>query len=417
MLLPYLLVPAGGLLIGFVTAPGRHVDEGVEGASAAHGPLMSPRMREALTAVPPMTPEQLLEEARRLVETPDKKSRRATLDETIADWTDAEVVAALEIAAAEPDVLLEQDSLAGDLLRSFSKRDPEKAMEWALAQPLLVRRKFAGHVLSALLPDRAGEAWTMAKEHPNIFGGKVPTNVVRALVTTSAKQGAAEFVSSLKELMADGSAPFMEFPKDFGEGFEFAAVLGSPDFAPLASHKLRDSMIQAWMRNDRNAAFKWVLENDGAGRLDTLRDPQWTYAELTGHVKWMAGKVDTLPEEQWRKFLQFSEYSLINREGHAQLWLDSLQQPTLREAFRDAAAGGIFVGGTVPMERGLKALESLPDGEARLGRLETLAKDFRGYRSRADAGSEVILRKKLQQWGADPTRANAIVSGLYPSQP
>ncbi|MBX3743650.1 MAG: hypothetical protein KF712_21875 [Akkermansiaceae bacterium] len=363
-----------------------------------------------------MTPGQLLAEARRLVEAPDRKSRRTTLDETIADWTDAEVVAALEQAAREPDLLLEQDSLAGDLLRSFSKRDPEKAMKWALEQPLLVRRKFAGHVLSALLPGRANEALAMAKAHPDVFEGKVPTNVVRALVTTSAKQGAGAFVSSLKELMADGSAPFMEFPKEFGEGFDFAAVLDSPDFAPLASHKLRDSMIQAWMRNDRDAAFEWVLENDGAGRLDTLRDPQWTYAELTGHVKWMAGKVDTLPEEQWRKFLQFSEYSLVHREGHAQLWLDSLQQPALREAFRDVATGGIFVGGTVPMERGLKALESLPDGEARLSRLETLAKNFKGYRSRADAGSLFLLRGKLEHWGADAARADGIVERLYPSQ-
>ncbi|RYD31886.1 MAG: hypothetical protein EOP87_13860, partial [Verrucomicrobiaceae bacterium] len=201
----------------------------------------------------PMTAEQLLEEARRLVDAPGKKSRRATLDGTIADWTDAEVVAALEQAAREPDVLLEQDSMAGDLLRSFSKRDPEKAMKWALQQPLLVRRKFAGHVLSALLPERYDEALAMAKAHPDIFDGKVPTNVVRAAVTGSAKRGAAAFVSRLRQLMADGSAPFMEFPDDVGRGFDFAAALDSPDFVPLASHKLKDSMIRAWMRDDRDA--------------------------------------------------------------------------------------------------------------------------------------------------------------------
>ena len=365
-------------------------------------------MRNARATPPPMTPNQLLAEARRLVETPGK-SRRTTLDETIADWTDAEVIAALEQAAREPDLLLEQDSFAGDLMRAFSKRNPENAMRWALDQPLLVKRKFAGLVLSALLPTRADEALALARTHPDIFEGKVPTNVVRALVTSSAQQGAEAFVSRLKDLMADGSAPFMEFPKDVPKGFDFAAALDSPDFKPLVSQKLKSSMLNAWMAENRDAAFQWVLENDGARRLDQLRDSRWSHAELTGHVRWMAEKVEAMPEEQWKEVILANRSSFITNQGHASLWLESLHDPTVKEAFRNAAAGGIFFGNRNTMEVGLKALDGLQDDQARIGRLEELSLDFSGFRMPPDADAETLLREKLEQWGADPQRSDAII--------
>ncbi|WAC19008.1 hypothetical protein OVA24_17400 [Luteolibacter sp. SL250] len=416
--LPYLLLPAGGLLAGWATAPAGNAGGGKDaGGAAAREIPVSPRMREARAAGAPMTPDQLLAEARRLADAPAKKSRRTTLDETISGWTDAEVVAALEQAAREPDLLLEQDSMAGDLLRSFSKRDPEKAMRWALEQPLLVRRKFAGHVLSALLPGRYDEALAMAKAHPDLFDGKVPTNVVRAAVTGSARQGAAAFVSRLRQLMEDGSAPFMEFPDDVGKGFDFAAALDSPDFAPLASHKLRDSMIHAWVRDERDAAFRWVLEKDGPGRLGNLLDIRRSHAELTGQVNWMAGKLEALPQEEWQTFLDSTSHSLHHREGHAQLWLEALREPVVRESFRDVAVSAIFSGGPTLMERGLKALDGLPDGEARIRRLETLVQEHTGYRSRPDPSSAAMLRGKLEQWGADPARADAIIGRMNPQEP
>ena len=413
---PYLLLPAAGLLIGWATAPKDRAEDGKTGDTTTQEARLSPRMRNARASTPPMTPDQLLAEARRLVETPNK-SRRTTLDETIADWTDEEVIAALELAAKEPDLLLEQDSFAGDLMRAFSKRNPQTAMKWALDQPLLVKRKFAGLVLSALLPTRAEEAYALARTHPDIFEGKVPTNVVRALVTSSAQQGAEVFVASLKDLMADGSAPFMEFPKEVPEGFDFAAAMDSPDFKPLVSQKLKSSMLSAWMAEDRDAAFQWVLENDGARKLDQLRDSRWSYAELKGHVRWMAEKVEAMPEEQWRDVVLSSRISFNNTQGHANLWLESLRDPTKKEAFRDAAAGGIFYGHQNSVEVGLKALDGLPDAPARIDRLEALSQSFSGIRIPPNADAEKLLREKLEQWGADPQRTETIIGNVHKGRP
>jgi len=412
---PYLLLPVAGLLIGWATAPGDRAENGKTDGTAAHEATLSPRMRNARAATPPMTPDQLLAEARRLVETPGK-SRRTTLDEEIADWTDAQVIAALEQAAREPDLLLEQDSFAGDLMRAFSKRNPETAMRWALDQPLLVKRKFAGLVLSALLPTRADEALALARTHPDIFEGKVPTNVVRALVTSSAQQGAEAFVSRLKDLMADGSAPFMEFPKDVPKGFDFAAALDSPDFKPLVSQKLKSSMLHAWMSENRDAAFQWVLENDGARQLDDLRDSRWSHAELAGHVRWMAEKVEAMPEEQWKEVVLSHRGSFRSDQGHSGLWLESLRDPTVKEAFRDAAAGGIFFGQRNTMEVGLKALDGLPDDQARIERLEKLTQEFPGFRTQPEPAAEAMLREKMKQWGADQQRTDAMVEHLRNSQ-
>ena len=150
----------------------------------------------------------------------------------------------------------------------------------------------------------------------------------------------------------------------------------------------------------------------GARHVGRLRDTRWSHAELTGHVRWMAEKVDTMPKEQWQEILAAHRSSFLSNPGHASLWLESLREPAVREAFRDAAADGIFFGGTNTMEVGLKALDSLPDDRARIDRLEKLTQEFSGYRGQRDASAEMTLRGKLEQWGADPQRAETIVENL-----
>lgn len=401
--LPYLAYPVAGLLVGWISAP---VAPAPEDASRH-------RTRETRPATPAREKDDLLNKARLADAREEKDASR--ISRQVADWTEEEIRSALDEAMLDPEMQLRHRSIATDLMREFAKRNPEQAFEWATKQPVAIRGRFADLALTGLLPERLDEAIAIAKAHPGLFNGMVPNFIVTASLTAASTQGTAAFISRLQELREDEPRNRPGLPADIAPDFDFAAVLRSPDFEVLGLASMRKSMIRAWAEQDREAAFHWVLQQDGPGAIMNLRKETWNapHAQNVDMIRWMVGKVETLPAEQQAEFLK-AHLDHVSLDGtNATVWIESAKTPELQDAFRAAAVRGASSGHEISLERGLKAAATLADPEARFVLLETLEPVFPGYRPQPEPAAEKLLRTKLAEWGATPSRVDAIVKHLH----
>jgi hypothetical protein len=418
--LPYLAYPALGLLAGWASTamlPPTKKDTAKSTTSATpSSPAATAAPREPRDAsAPPMTADELLAEARRIVEGPDE----SVIARYLTDWTDAEIHAALNEAATDPEAMLRHDSMATGLLRELARRDPERAMRWALGQSAIMRQRFATIALSGWLPDREDDAIAMVKQHPDVFGGQLPPQILQACIASASAKGTAAFVARIRELMALGPGQHIDFNVRLDPDFDFAGLLDSPDFAKLGVESMKDSMLKAWATRDREAAFQWVFAEGGPTAIFQLQKPHWqaNFAQSSDMIRWMVGKAESFTPEQQAEFLKAQAAHVQQRPDHATVWIQAAKNPQMRDAFRNVAAMGIFQWTEESVERGLKAVATLDDPAARLAMLESIAHGTEPDLSPLQPAVQQLLQTKLAEWGADPARAKAIIERLHPPHP
>lgn len=419
--LPFLLYPALGLAAGWASVrwTGSGKDRDAKGP-AAPSVSSSAAHREGRDRPAPPTTEQLLEIARQQVEV-GRASISDSSDKPIGDWTDEELLTALESAVKSPEALLDSSSLASKLLAEYTKRDPDRALEWVMNLPPLLRQKFVGRVLAAWPPQRVDDALAIVKGNPEIFGRVVPMSLVWSAIINSAPGGPEAVLDRLRKLTDDGFNRLVTFPKNIPPGFDYAGLLGSPEFNALQLNYMRSSMIQLWAKEDREAAFQWLTKSGGLEAMFQLKPESWetTPEKSVELTRWMAGKMNELPMDQQLALAKESSNRLVQSDGDALTWIDSLKTPEVQDAFRSAAARGVFHENEDYVDRGLQALATLPDGERRLRALETLVQDKSGnnYRSNPKPSAEKLLRSRLTDWGAEPARIDAILLGIRKDDP
>lgn len=395
----FLIYPVIGMLIGWMSGP-------VPESAPAPAPSTS-RVREPRTGAPAPGTADLLQATRPRVGT-FGEAPSSGISALIANWTDEEILTALEEAAKLPDTLRRYDSIAAVLLEEYTRRDPDRALAWAMGQPPILSRRFAQTVIATWPPDRVEDAIAFVRKNPELFGNKLPVNLIYASFAQAAEQGPAALISRMAELKEDGIPPYTSYSFDFPVGFDFATLLGSSDLQSLNLPNIQNAFLRAWLKQDREGAFDWVLRNSGPAALIKLGPSQ--FRGNGEHPQWLVGKLETLTPGQRAAFFEANSSNFLQPGWNSVAWINSAKQPEMKDALRSVAAQGIFIGLDSYVDRGLQALSTLPDGESRLRALETM--EPIGDRTPLQAGAAKILRQHLAEWGADAARTDAIISRL-----
>lgn len=422
--LPYFLYPAIGLLAGWGWGEMHSVkherrENSAESVTAAGA---------AKSARDVLARKEIFSEARKEVKAKElaKSSYIGDLNELVKDWSDEEILAVLNEAALRPDAILRYDSIARSLLGIFTKRDTQRAFEWVLAQPDIAQQKYASFLLIGFEPDRFDEALAMVKQHPDLFnqsdgfGSKLPHKLMADGMTDGMNHGPEAFVSRLKEFIELGADHWaLGYATSVPDGFDFEAVLTSPDFKNLNLKSTQKFLLSNWAAQDREAAFQWLIQHQGIGEINSLNRTWWDQAtpEGVGFIQWAVAKVESSTPEQREAFLAKTSQDLLSGRVDFNTWIDAAKEPEFKESLRALGVKGIIGGQNSDVESGLSALETYPGLESRLSALEAFAMEPGSGKRMSFPDWEKLIRDRLTEWGADSTRVDGIVKGLKNGNP
>jgi hypothetical protein len=410
--LSFLLYPALGLLAGWASVTGMSKGRETEKKTAA---ASSGRDREARDARPAMQPGAMFFRLREQLEE-GKDITSSSIVPLLEGWTDEEMRKALDEAVKEPDALLRYSSMAGLLFREYAKRDMHAAMDWMLGQTEVLKIKFAPMWSAAQPDDRALEVLDFYRHHRDFFPGFIAASFItgRAAQQVSA-QGPAAVAELLKRSVDDGTMPNNGIIIKFPERFDFAGLLSSPDFQALGLSGMEWSIMQAWKKQDREGAFSWEMEKNGVKGLATAYRP---FGQSPDETRWFVGKLSGLTLQQQDDYFDNAVWTLTSRDMNYKEWTEGAA-PSVREKIIATGAKALFLSQEDRTDLALRAIETLPDVEARLRLLETQDPP-------SSLNPRVIvpmpekeaanLLAALARWGVDTPRAEAIVK-RYTSLP
>ncbi|MBX3739791.1 MAG: hypothetical protein KF712_02280 [Akkermansiaceae bacterium] len=395
----FLVYPVIGMLIGWMSAP---VPE------SAPAPSPSPsRIREPRAGGPAPTTADLLQATRQRVGFSGAASSTG-IGAHIANWTDEEILTALEEAAKMPETLRRFDSIAAALLAEYARRDADRALVWALAQPPVLSPRFVNTVMAAWPPDRVDEGIAFVRKNPDLFHTKLPINLIYASVAEASRQGPEALISRIAELKEDGIPNYASYSFDFPAGFDFAALLGSTDLRGMNLPNIESAFLREWLKQDRDGAFDWVLRNSGPAVLIKLGPSR--FRDNEEHPRWIVGKLESLTPGHRAAFFEANSSNFRQPGWNSVAWIEAASLPEVKDTLRSAVAQGIFLGMDSYVDRGLQALSTLPDDESKLRALETM--EPTGDRTPLQPGAVEILRRQLAEWGADAARTDAIIARM-----
>lgn len=404
----FILYPALGLLAGWASIAAGWGGKPRAEAEVSHG------RREARRSTPPWEAEDFFKAARK--KTGERMGGGATaITDLTATWTDAEIRTALEAAMQDPDAMVRFNGLAGLLFREYLRRDLDAALEWMLGQPPLHQKRFGTMLGQAWPESRAMEGLDFLRRHPELSGDTyTPMSMLSKAMGAVSAQGPEAVVALLEKLQAEGWNLNFGFTTNYAPGFDFAGLLGSEDFKKLGV--MKNAMIYTWSRSDRDAAFAWVLGNDKPESLGVMA--RGGYGVPGDTMRWFVGKMEGLTPEQRAEVLD-TGIQMYSQGVDAKAWMDAAGTPAVREEIRTAAARGVFVGHRAQVAKAVEAIEGLPEVEARLRLLETMEPppQIRSYPRPLAPEGENLLRGKLEQWGVEKTRTEAILNRFKQTQP
>jgi hypothetical protein len=404
--LPFVLYPVLGLLVGWMSV---EVDKG-SGNGGGDSTVGDPtRWKRSQREAPP-TRDEMVAVARRLVGTLASTADTA-ISAHIDDWTDAEILTALDEALKDPETTLSYNSMAAMLLREYVKRSPEGALEWLTRQTPMYQVHFVEGILDSFPLEKTDAALAFVKAHPALFGRNLPPNLVFRSITAASTKGPQGVVAALRSMMNYGVSRSYSTPVDFPAGFDFAGLLDDPEFKSMNLRMMRESIMREWGKEDREGACQWSMERKGAGGLMDIVRP---FGASPDDIRWAMGKVDSFSPQQRDDFLNRASHQLAAPSGNAVAWIGASQSPEVRDAIRSVCTRIMLTGSANYVGNGLKVLETLPDPEARIAALDELGMDGKKPfgRGRLEIRSEELIRERLAGWGADAERADAIISRL-----
>ncbi|WAC19896.1 hypothetical protein OVA24_00705 [Luteolibacter sp. SL250] len=330
----------------------------------------------------------------------------------MSDWTDAEVLAVLDATTDDLDSLLAGGGgLRGEIFREYLRRDFDAGLAWFSTQDNRWQPQLSWY-LAERWPDGRGEdLLRFLNKHPDITSRRDTKAILTKHISAAAAGGVGPFRATLERLGQEGLLDhFMRAGFTPPEGFSFAEFLGGPPITGLPLY-FRDEMMRSWFKADRDAAFAWTLEQNGAAGLMVTLSPTQDVNRET--ARWLGSKMDGLSTEQRAAFLDAFENKTHRITVTDRLTLmDGADDPQVREEIRTRIAQGMFTG---RLSEGLGPVEDIAEPEERLRFLETLEQSPRTLRTHArgfKAADRETLRGKLRDWGAGPARVEAIITHL-----
>lgn len=341
---------------------------------------------------------------------------------------------ALDKAVKEQEAFLSEKSIATALLAEFAKRDPQKAMEWALGQQAVLHEKFAWVVVNSYLPDRVDEAIVLLEKHRQLLGYGPHGEILEAQLTNAAQLGANALVAELINMRQHWKGCWhFQYTAELPVGFDFTAMLESPDFKKLTSYLnqglifssqsepgasgmkypgdvFENSMMRRWVEMDPDSAIRWLLENRSPDRLLTFISEytQSGYLEQVSFVRTLDRELYRLTAEQKTNLADSIRTNGMNPDD-SKLWIQLTDDAEIKNAILDFSVNHFFARVNSYGERELNVLESLPDVEERLRLLEGVDLTMVDERRRMDSEVSQEIRARLLSWGAEESRVESIM--------
>lgn len=335
------------------------------------------------------------------------------LKEKLRDWTDHEVIDALNASLTDPEVMLRSgagDGLATQLWAEWMRRDFDAAIAWFDSiKSLTVRLSVIGDIPNLWPPDRMEEGIRFVLDHREMGIDGTFRQIFASAIGERAGQGVESLESLLKMMREEKIKFYLSLPIPFPNNFDFKKLVAGDEFRKMWDRGEATMVIRGWSERDRDSAFDWLLENHGQEKLAMLVPGKDHYQD---HERWLGSRIAALDAAERDAYF----------ESHRLTWLgwgaDSLvkfsegvEDPVFLDKLRTLGVQSIYGGGT---HKVMPMLEAMADPESRIQLLESVpwpGEESRGYLNHPfNEVDEALLREKLAAWDASPERIDAIIT-------
>lgn len=344
-----------------------------------------------------------------------EEAQKHPLGAELANWTDAEIEAALNESLSNPEWLLTNSptsKVAFELLGEWMKRDFDGAYAWTIGiQEGKAKYQLISFLAEQWPPDRAVEGFTLLQIYPELIQPKYRKSFINAELEAKAAQGGAKAVAATLDLMRAESLLGRSY------GFEGLRLPADFDFTELsATQSFKKSwgsaeftdLFDQWVSAHSEDAFAWVYEEYGpAGFADiSQKSKSDSLFNLLGE------EFESWEDADRESFLSAS----IQKQG---LRMDALiasmvttvTDPMVADEIRTMGIQGIFHGQAAKM---LPLLDGMDPGR----RVDALlmATQVQGGDNRLvfTSSDEKLLREKLDQWQVSAEQTEEIVQRFKP---
>ena len=341
------------------------------------------------------------------------------LENDLKDWSNEEIRAALDQGLSDPECVLPlgaSNELMGLLFGEWTTRDFDAALAWFESIPSESRKSGLSGFLGLHWPkDRAADGLEYVFKHRDLFKTRQMVcygPLVASAISAAAVLGPGSVDEVLKQLRENQIDPRYSSGWQFPPGFDFKALAASPE-ASIMLEKGRSLFAAAWLEQDRNAAFDFLLA-DGKAYTGDVATSFYLYLAPVGanaeheataeRTKWLAGKLIGLDADQRRQVALRGVNVLAMVPDALAGFTVALNDPEDRQAVATAALARLMKDS---LESSLSYLEEAVKPEERLDLLETFEVD--SYLQWFSAGQEALLRERLAAWNAPPERIEAII--------
>lgn len=335
--------------------------------------------------------------------------------DVLADWTDEEVVAALQLSITDPAAYGmpgKEGNATLYLLKKWMKRDLDSAVKWFGGHPsTLLKGQLALTIAADWPQDRAQEGFSFLLENRGLFGAAGGADLITKAINSAATRGPAA-VNDLLRIAHEGDLDYLGVSPEFPPGFDFRALADAGVLKDVVENNSANPVIMAWAKRDRDAAYQWTLENAGA---DHVRSQLLGSAEggVPADVAWSAARYEEMDEEQRSAFMLSAGNFLGRDMSLVPYFSNAIQDPELRDELRMQGVQGIFSDRMTVAE---SMLELLGPPARRLEILENLERQpLTGPKTSPDVSlNEGRLREIMGGWTKDRKRIDAIINHLKP---
>lgn len=338
-------------------------------------------------------------------------------EQILSDWSDEEIREALEAALKHPECALSDGAAAdlpGFLLGVWMKRDLAAALDWVTARESGSAKRRMIQSLALHWPlDKSAEGVDRLISNPDFFSGVTAGLMVNRAIQQSAVEGAESVKALFRKLAGAGLVP-QRVGQDLvvPDGFDFAALMSSPELAGAWDSGPGPQFAQEWFKQDRGAAFDWALATYGVKELFPLI---YGNGDLTGDLRWMGSRVESMEPNQREEFLDSLNGHWAAIPIFAKELTAGIKDPVLQEQARmSLGVQGVFHG---KVKEAVELLEGVEEPAKRVAALEQLARiepEDGLVRPRRPVQEDAEqLRSKLEEWQASAEQIEVILNRLH----
>ncbi|RYD68231.1 MAG: hypothetical protein EOP84_30050 [Verrucomicrobiaceae bacterium] len=286
-------------------------------------------------------------------------------------------------------------------------RDVDDFIAWFEGLDTRRKRALKDYLQERWPTNRAEEGLSFMAENRDLFTRiSSPYSIPAKCLAAASAKSALATAEIIGRLDREQAFPYFSGILDLAPGFDFNAVLKT-DQLKNSHPGFTGLILTSWSQQNREAAFDWVLENQGPGSLLHFAVPR--YGETPDHASWVGSKLDAITPAQRGEFLDQMQHEGEVQNLNLAPLLTGSKNPEVRSEIRDRLVQGIF---TNRMNEAIFALEDLPTPGERIQALESLVPSSVTQRIKAPLpkNDEEMLRKKLRDWNATDAQTQAIIN-------